>query len=571
MMNKIFKQGLHHLYDKQKSGRREITLWLLAIAFGGLGVLTKIFSAALINGDDSYLVYHFDFINLENVLLFIFLTLIARFCLSNLESWLHNGDFFNHQKQKVRAPKYFFWLTFVICFLVFGFVFCIYYPGVTMNDTLLSAFDPYTSDQHPIFFQFIVNQIFEFVFWLSGDANLGFAVIAFIQVIVGSLIWAYLVWWFKSHKIKNVFCYLVIIFAVAFPIIANLTIGILKDTWFAYSLMLFIPTAFSLLFDQKIQKSTVILFVISALACSLVRANGKFVIIATLILFVIYFIIKKRPRKATIIWTLSLVILAQVVSTAFISIRQIPTTSSVESMSIPISQIAAVINKYDGHVPEDVISYDDQVFLSQLLPLNKWSENYRYSFVDSIKFDDDFDDEYFDANVVTFLEIWEKTFWREPALYLQAYLAQTYGFWNLAFWQTDIVDAEQSNFQTIKNNTTEEWINADSGEPYDFENEQIIFSDETEITTKNYYNSQITKSFALTSGIMIYFCLTVVGFLFIWRRSSLILILLPILMVWGTMMLTTPASTIYRYNYYLVLALPIITFTLLYGQDKVRK
>ena len=106
------------------------------------------------------------------------------------------------------------------------------------------------------------------------------------------------------------------------------------------------------------------------------------------------------------------------------------------------------------------------------------------------------------------------------------------------------------------------------GPEMDVSNQTRVFSDELGETTRDYFASAVQFCFVLTAGIMIMFVLLVAIYLLVWRQGQLAILLLPLFLTWGTMMVATPASMIYRYNLYLVLALPMVVYLLFWGKKR---
>lgn len=541
--------------------RDQILLWGYAVIFGVLAVLTKIFSAALASGDASYFVHAFNYISWENILIFVVVMLVVRWLVGKFAKKGRPELMFTEKPQKVKfsTPNQFFVLTLILTLLSFGLTFLLFYPGTAMNDTVTATFNPYTSTQHPVFFQAILSNLFAFFYNLTGHMALGVAAITALQALVAALIWSYLVRWLRQHNVRLGLCWLAVLFAAFYPVVASFAICVLKDTWFALALLLFLPTAFAVLFDSRPAKTTKVLFVVATLACSLFRSNGFAVILVTLLAMLIYALVKRKSRLVLAV-AIGVAIIGQVAVSAFVQLRQIPETTAVESLGVPMAQLAAVIHEYNGEPPTDIISQDDQDFLAQILPLHLWAENYRYSFIDAIKFHKQFDDEFLATHVSDFLAVWARVLTAAPDTYVTAYLAQTYGFWNLAFWDASKYDQTQSIFLSYKNNIDDDWMMASYG--FDVANQPRVFSDEFATTARQYFSGTLQNCFALTAGIMIMFVLLVAVLLVIWGQARYLLLLLPIVLTWGTMMVATPASMIYRYNVYLVFTLPMVVFVL---------
>lgn len=203
------------------------------------------------------------------------------------------------------------------------------------------------------------------------------------------------------------------------------------------------------------------------------------------------------------------------------------------------------------------ISSDEEEVLYSLLPEEEWRESYSFSFVDSIKFNEKFDNFYLNAHKKEFLQTWASMLKKNFTIYVKAYLYQTCGNWSLAAYNTDAVDKTQSIFLKINNNTSDDSSEAIYMESISLKNDSLLPNGLTKLL-QGFHEDACEWNLWLTSEIM--FLLLNLCTCIAWKnkRYKLMLTFLPLYLCWGCMMVASPASMIYRYSFYILLSLPLV-------------
>ena len=220
-------------------------------------------------------------------------------------------------------------------------------------------------------------------------------------------------------------------------------------------------------------------------------------------------------------------------------------------LGVPLAQIGAVLNDASANIAEK-----DLNTLNQLLPVEIWKENYRPSFADKIKFNNSFNVNWLNQNKVLFLKTWANILKTNFPIYVKAYICHTYGLWNIIPYFSN-VDYTQSYFTKINNNTKDDSYWGKFCSQNGLENKSI-FPASINKQFQCFFESAFKVNLLMSPGIMFWCVLSCEVMLITKKLFRMCLSFLPIILIWLTMMIATPASFIYRYSFYLILTLPII-------------
>ena len=203
----------------------------------------------------------------------------------------------------------------------------------------------------------------------------------------------------------------------------------------------------------------------------------------------------------------------------------------VESVGIPLQQMARVV------IEGGEIGQEDQEFLDNLMPLEKYPEYYNPFLVDPIKWAPEFQTEYLNSHKEEFFSTWFSLLKSNFGIYVEQYLMGTYGFWHIGgdlpyeFVKTDIVGNDWGIYQNqFFENHLGYFVQEELAEKYDF----------------------------LPSGLFVWILLYDIVLTWAKRKSLYILPLAGMIGNWLTLMVATPTAFGVRYIYILVIGLPLL-------------
>ena len=89
---------------------------------------------------------------------------------------------------------------------------------------------------------------------------------------------------------------------------------------------------------------------------------------------------------------------------------------------------------YEGN-----ISNEEKSFLNEIMPLEKYIDNYRPGLVDHMKWSEDFNTEFL-RNI---LKVWMSLLIKNPILFIEAWAMETCGFWRLSYWELNVWEHQE--------------------------------------------------------------------------------------------------------------------------------
>lgn len=418
-----------------------------------------------------------------------------------------------------------------------------YFPGGVYIDTFGSIDLAYDMDDYGMYHLNNHHPILYILLWRGAilisrlfDGDLFLAVVCFqiAQFVIMSAVVAYLITWIKNKGLCIWITIGMLLFVMFFPLFPLYAISLWKDTLFSLALLLFIlHIADSILNGEKeyfTNTKYLLKFVILGILVAFTRNNGKYIVFITMIVLSIVKIRKKLKYKKMIF---SFFITALVITTIQGPVYDtmgynIDTTT--ESLGIPLQQISYLVY-YDYDLTEDEKNYIDSI-----VSINSIKEKYKPCLFDSIKwYASDFNSDIIEQDFGLFLRYYINLMLKYPVGGIKAYMLATAGFWapNISSADGYIQNAVWDNHYDIKG--------------IDLLKKYFGF------TIKGVISHMEPISSAVFLLITIY-----VGFiLFLNRDYGKIIIILPAMANWITVMIATPIACSLRYVYILILIIPI--------------
>lgn len=444
--------------------------------------------------------------------------------------------------------KHTFVIAFICCFLCWSFWFATFYPGTGMNDTLNCIMNQYGSENQPILFQIIIWNGIRFGMLLFGSMTSSYAMLVAIQMLIMAYLIARTVSWVEHKVPQKVIVYCIMAYYALLPIIADYSIALLKDSLYAVFVARFMIYSYEAVITngKGVCSAKNYLAILGNVACICAfRNNGKFVAIIALcgLLCVCHY------GKKAIVSMICIICFLTIGITNWEKSNFQTDVGFRESVGVPLAQIGAVLND-----PKSKLSDDDLDILNKVLPVEIWKNNYQPSFVDRIKFNEEFNNNWLNENKALFIKTWGHIVSNNLVTSIKAYMCHSYGYWSLMPFPPD---ESQSVFTAINNNTSPETVWGLFCSKNNLQNHSLL-PQSVSGTIAYALQSYCLVNMLVTPGFMILLICIAAAMLAKRFGRRIIIALLPVYVNWGTMMIASPASLIYRYSFYLVLSLPIV-------------
>ncbi|MYL51841.1 hypothetical protein GLW08_00665 [Pontibacillus yanchengensis] len=444
------------------------------------------------------------------------------------------------------SSKFSFLVYFVIPFLAWLVYFIAFFPATMTPDSLSQWGQAHSydwSNWHPLVHTWLLTVLVQI--WDSPG------VLALFQVFMMALVWAYGMKSIEKQGVSFVWLSLFTVLVAAWPVLGIYSVSLWKDVLYSIVLFLFCVLTFNIVFSRGTwltQKSNLLLLFITSLGVAFFRHNGFPVFLVMGILLLIVFRKHWKPLCANFIAVLAIYI---VVTGPIFSALDVRPTEAKEALGIPTQQMANIVINGD-------LTEDQEAYVSNVMPLPMWEKFYHPYKVDPIKFSGEYDDTFIANDLGAFLKVWSGMVIQNPGLAMEAFLKETSIVWQM---HEPKKPGYTSNFLT--------YIYKDN--EYGLENK--IFFPSITSNVKEYLEDS-EKNFLTTiwrpaSYLFAIVFLTFTAWMKFYKRASMWLISLPVLLNIGSVAATLPAQD-FRYLFSNVPVALFLIAMMWIGQTKMR-
>lgn len=431
--------------------------------------------------------------------------------------------------------KHFFFCSFLICILCWLPYFLYHFPGIMTPDSVnqmeqATGLIPY-SNHHPWVHTLVMQ-----LFYTAGYAIIGSRVIAMgcytlLQMAALALSVSYFANTMKQAGVKPIYCFLTVLSYGLLPFHAVFSVTVWKDIPFAAGVLLLLTA----MWRNRMSRywSNYVVLGLGAVVMCLFRSNGWY---AFLVCFP-FFLWRYWKEDRRVVLTLTGVLaVAALVRGPVMSEFEVEGPDFVESLSIPIQQVASVL--YYGRE----LTPEQEELIHRVVDVTYVEQMYVPSFADNMKeLVRAGHPEYLEAHKGDYFRLWLELGTVYPGDYLHAYIEQTRGYWEPdSFYRVaeaeGIVESELGIYSMPL-----------IGGPVIVKAKELALKLESVIPIYGVLWSMGTAFWI--------FLMTLSGVLVRGERGKLIYFL-PCLILWGTVMIATPVSSEFRYVYFLILCLP---------------
>lgn len=427
--------------------------------------------------------------------------------------------------------------AFLLCLVCWLPYYLYQYPGVMTPDSLnqfeqVLGLIPY-SNHHPWMHTLLIKLIYTIGFRLTGSMLIALSLYTLFQmcVLAGS------VWYFIStlrlFRVKPKICLLITLFYALIPYHAVFSVTIWKDILFAAALLCFSCSMLRFLLKKSLPILHLIIFVLTGLMLCLFRSNGWYAFLLCLPFLFVFF-----RKKAGIFYPAlaSIFLIAAIIKYPVMNAFHVTQPDLVESLSIPIQQIAAVLCN------DRALSKEELALIEQVVDLTYIKQLYDPHFADNIKeLVRAGNQDYLAEHKGEFFRLWAGLGLRYPGDYMTAYIRQTYGYWYPDSFYL-VAEAEGVSATSLGVSHT----------PL-IRGPLVIKAKEISIKLGGMLPLYGTL---WSMGVACWVMLFCIGNTLIRGERPKLVLYLPSLALLLTVLIATPVATEFRYVYFMVFALP---------------
>lgn len=425
--------------------------------------------------------------------------------------------------------------SFLLCLLCWLPYFLYQYPGIMTPDSInqfeqVLGLIPY-SNHHPWVHTLLIKLLYSIGRLFTSDMVTALSFYTFFQMCIMALAVSYFIQTLRQLHIRNLICFFVTLFYALIPYHAVFAVTLWKDILFAAALLFFSCSLLRL--KQEIRLFSVAVFTLSGIMICLFRSNGWYGFLLCLPFFIWYFIKKAKPLlPALTVIVLVAVIVKYPVMNAFCVVQP----DFIESLSIPTQQVAAVICN------DRELSLEQTKLIEQVIDTTYIKDLYNPTYADNIKeLVRAGNQEYLIAHKQDYFRLWLTLGFTYPADYLKAYINQTYGYWYPDCFYP-VAEAEGISGTSLGVSHTPL-----IGGPLVLKTKEIAIK---------MGNMVPVYSLLWSMGVAFWIFIFCIGNAFIRKEPSKLILYLPSMALYLTVMIATPVATEFRYVYFMVFALP---------------
>ncbi|MCM1173886.1 MAG: DUF6020 family protein [Blautia sp.] len=409
------------------------------------------------------------------------------------------------------------------------------YPGIMTPDSI-NQFEqvlhviPY-SNHHPFVHTMIFKLFYQIGFFFTSDMVISVSFYTFFQMCFLAFSIFYFLRTLESFRIRQGILILLALFYAIVPYHAVFSVTLWKDIPFAAVVLLFSCTLMRMLREKTLP--VLAMFVFSGAMICLLRSNGWYGFLFCLPFLLFYY---RKSAKKVFPALAAILLTAVIVKYPVMNALHVTQPDFVESISIPVQQIAAVLS----HDRE--LSADQRALIEQVIDTAYVKELYNPAFADNMKeLVRAGNPDYLSAHRKEFFRLWVELGLACPADYLKAYIDQTYGYWYPDSFYP-VADGEGISATDLGVSHTPL-----IGGPLVIKGKEIALK----------LGSMLPiYSLLWSMGVVFWFFLFCAGNAFVRTEKTKLICYLPGFALYLTVMIATPVATDFRYVYFMVFSLP---------------
>ena len=402
--------------------------WLMSGLFGVLAAVFLLFGYQLESGDAINLS---DKNAMSILLMFILIfTIDTRYVWRNYDSALDGGKLFGiirlpRSAGDAKVPARDFFINYLSMIALSIPVIMAEFPGFfvydaqdELNEVLTRSF----TTHHPLLHVLLLGGIIALFHKIFGSWNAGIFAYIFLQMLVITAVFAYVVTYLQKRGIGRKSRVLWVLYYGVFPTIVMYTLCSCKDGLFSALLLLLTTFLVQLVNDPDSflsDKRKLAAFVLTAVFMPMFRHNGFYAYLVFVPFALVYF--RKRLKPAFVGMLIAPVVLYLALSGLLSVACRTKGTHHQEILTVPIMQLARVY-AYDG----TSLSEQEKELIEAYIPKSNL-DKYTPRVSDMVKVD--FNNELYEENSSDFWKIWKAQLVKHPMAYVNAWLLTSYGYW----------------------------------------------------------------------------------------------------------------------------------------------
>ena len=439
------------------------------------------------------------------------------------------------------------WLVFFGSFACIAAINLVYHffvvhPGSLSLDSIhqiTQIRDGVYSNHHPFWHTMVIKLLLEIGYAIFGDINQAVSLYSIFQILTMAACFGYALMTLYQAGVSGSWILLSFAMYAFLPYNICYSNTMWKDVLFGGAVCVFLTALFRILRSiGKKQLWNLVLLAVSGLGFCLWRSNGFLALVAT---FPVFAIVLWKEHKKVLALLLAVLALGWAMKGPALSAMGVTQPDLVESLSVPVQQVARVI--VDGCQ----LTAEEEALISRVVDIEEVPDLYRSHISDNIKNEiRSKDNAYFEANAGQYLKLWLQLLVKYPGEFVKAWVDQTKGYWGGGY----------------KNWMYGNFINENDMGIAMAEQNNILFKLYTMYIT---FSRNVVFFEPLHSIGLHVWILAIAAFVSLFHKKKEWILAVPLLALVLTLMVATPVSGEFRYAYGIFTAFPVVFGACLYG------
>lgn len=404
-----------------------------------LDIFLLISNVFINTGNLSYL-YKNIWLILYNLIRFIAIYIVLKRSLIYFENFIKNHEFKLKENKIInlflKHPFLFSFIAILICWSIYVIAF---YPIILSPDpsfqikqffnvrtkyadyAILLDNNVFLTNHHPVFHTMILGYSLKLGRFLLND-NFGLFIYSLTQLLVLAFTLSLTIKYLNENNVNKKIVFIVLLLYCFIPMFPLYAMSGVKDTYYTCFIILYVMKLDKIIRSkqEKLSYKEMIQLLLIMVAVCLFRNNGIYVLILSFPLILIY---SKKYFQTLLVIFIGVLAFYGTYTKVLLPSLKITDGSIRETLSIPFQQTARYVKYYDKDLSKNDIKVIDKVLEYETL-----AKRYNPTISDPVK--NEFNKYTTKKELLAYLKVWFKCFFKHPLVYIEATLNNIYGYFS---------------------------------------------------------------------------------------------------------------------------------------------
>lgn len=478
------------------------------------------------------------------LIIFLGLTILFYYVLTLLSNRLQNLKIYAEGTTKSKKAFWIFWIVILVCWIPIYFL---NFPGILQFDSVNQLQqiegDVGLNNHHSVLSTILVAMIYQPLKTLTHSANVGIAGYTIIQMMIMALIEANVVYTLYRAGYKKIYVTFILVYFALSPVNVLYSMIVMQDILFSGSVLWLGTVLFQYFVLEEKNVGSSIQLIIAGGLMVLLRSNG---IYAYFWVMVASFFFLKKDKKKIICFVIPIIIYILIVRGVYPTYNLQSSRDIIESLSIPMQHVARTVIEC-----EDKLTEDEKELIERITSIDEMKEKYNCRFSDPIKILmwSENAAPMIEKNKAEYFGLWLRLGIKHPWQYIKAEVDATIGYWN----------------PDVQYNTSILGVYPNDYGIHSIHGDKAIYAKAVNMYEVYRYVPLLGNLYSI--GTMFWIQVFAIFLVIMEKGYKKIMVLLPGMGVWFTLMIATPLFSEMRYIYSVVLSAPAFFIMAIYNRD----